>query len=331
MKVSSGLTVAGSALVAAVYGCLGAVPAVPVAPQPAAAGAALEISPGLAWTSLTGTEPSAASGSRAAGTAGEAPDPLPVAATLPPLGWLAERVGGPQVEVTVLIPPGRSPHTYEPTPRDVEGLRRARLVVRAGHPSLLFEERLLGMVQGEGGARQISLTAVAGSLGEPGLGGEPHPWLAPPVLAAAAGELARALGQLVPGSREAFDARAAELTTEMGVLDAELRERFAGRPAPVFLVDHPAWGAFAHLYGLTQLALEVDGKEPGPASLARILAQARRAGVRRLLVGAAPAGPQLRNVARSLGAEIAVLDPLAPDVPANLRRAADLILGSPGQ
>lgn len=70
-------------------------------------------------------------------------EPIPVAASVPPAGWIAERIGGERVAVTTLLPPGRSPHTWEPAPRELVALSRARLVVVVGHPALPFEERLL--------------------------------------------------------------------------------------------------------------------------------------------------------------------------------------------
>jgi len=253
------------------------------------------------------------------------PSPLAVAASLPPLGYLAERVGGERVTVAVAIPAGRSPETYQPTPRDLSRLRGARLLVRAGAPVFIFEERLVAAIRGRSDdLRLLSLEAVARALPDYEMPEDPHLWLAPPVVAAAARELAAALATLDPDHGDGYRERAAELTAELAALDRELRLLLARSPCRTLLVDHPAWGGFAAHYGLRQLAVEVDGKEPGPASLARLLREARASGIR--LIVERPGHPvaSTRSVARALGAEIATVDPLAPRLLDTLREIAAL-------
>ncbi len=266
-----------------------------------------------------------ASGAALAAQAPADPAPILVAASLPPLGYLVERVGGERVRLAVAIPAGRSPETYQPTPRDLSRLRGARLLVRAGAPVFIFEQRLVTAIRGRSGdLRLLSLDEVARALADYEMPEDPHLWLAPPVLAAAAEELAAALAALAPDHRDEFHRRAAELQAELAALDRELRGRIAGSPCRTLLVDHPAWGGFAAHYGLRQLAVEVDGKEPAPASLAGLLREARAAGIR--LVIERPGHPvaSTRSVARALDAEIATVDPLAPRVLDTLREIAEL-------
>jgi zinc transport system substrate-binding protein len=254
--------------------------------------------------------------------------PVPVVAAVPPLGWLAEQVGGDRVAVRVLISPGRDPHHFEPTPGDVRGLGEARLALRVGHPAFGFEERLLAPLSRRSAPiATVSLAEVAQKAGA-SLGGDPHLWLSPPVLVEAAGRLAEVLAELDPQGAARYRQRGAALQEELRALDERLLERLAASPCRTFLVDHPAWGSFAERYGLTQLALEIDGKEPGPASLVRLMGEAESAGIRKLLVLPGKPSGSTRTISRTLGADVETLDPLAPEVPATLERLADLVARS---
>src|SRR5690606_3888118 len=92
-----------------------------------------------------------------------------------------------------------------------------------------------------------------------------------------------------------------------------------------FLVFHPSWGYFAAAYGLVQVAIEHEGKEPGARALAGIIEQAKAEGIRVVFVQQQSAGASARAVAEAIGGRVVPLDPLAPDYLANLRRSAQAI------
>lgn len=258
----------------------------------------------------------------------DAAAPVSAVASVEPLAYLLERVGGERVAVRSLIPAGRSPHDYEPSPGDARALAGVDLLLVAGHPSFAFERRLLERPRHASPSRRGDELSVMQLAGDELAGLEdPHPWLSPPVVARLAEELGDRLGALDPPGAEGYRRRAAELAAEARALDAELDARLAASSCRVFLVDHPAWGALARRYGLEQLALEHDGKEPGPASLARLVERARAARIRLVLVRPGHQAA-VRSLARALDAEIEILDPQARDVPAVLRRAAELVTRS---
>ena len=229
----------------------------------------------------------------AAGTPGE---PVPVAVSVPPAAWLVEGVGGERVAVTALLPPGRSPHTWEPSPRELAALGRARLVVVVGHPALPFEERLLAAARRGGAARVVAMTdgvaLLAGDEGGSGHGGaeddhagtDPHVWLDPEVMAATAERTAAALAEIDPENAAEYRRRLDALVAEIDALDREIRATLAGVTERRFLAYHPAWGYFANRYGLVQEAVESEGKEPGPRRMVERLEAARGRGARVIFV-----------------------------------------------
>jgi zinc transport system substrate-binding protein len=274
---------------------------------------------------------------------------IPVAVSVPPAAWLVERVGGERVAVTSLLPPGRSPHSWEPSPRELAALGRARLVVVVGHPALPFEERLLAAARRGGAPRVVAMTEGVALLpgkegdghdgaAEEGAGhgngedGPPHPaadsdtdphvWLDPEVMRATAERVAAALAAIDPGHAAEYRDRLDRVRAEIDALDREVRATLAGVSERRFLAYHPAWGYFAARYGLVQEAVESEGKEPGPRRLVERVESARARGTRVVFVQRSDSGRGARVLAEEIGAEVVVLDPLAYDWPDNLRRVA---------
>lgn len=262
--------------------------------------------------------------------------PIPVAASVPPAAWVAERIGGDLVTVTALLPPGRSPHTWEPAPRELIALSRARLVVVVGHPALPFEERLLDAARrdGEPAVVRISdgvelLPDAGGHDGEDGEGGvhgreagtagdrlaatDPHVWLDPAVMRATAGRVAEALAAVDPHRAVLYRGQAERLQLEIDLLDGSIAGLLADLPERRFLAYHPAWGYFARRYGLVQEAIEVGGKEPGTRGLVERVEAARARGASTIFVQSSISGRGARVIAEEIGAEVVTLDPLASD------------------
>jgi zinc transport system substrate-binding protein len=286
------------------------------------------------------------------GGAGDRPETpaeaIPVAVSVPPAAWLVERVGGERVAVTALLPPGRSPHAWEPSPRELAALGRARLVVVVGHTTLPFEERLLAAARRGGEPSVVAMTEGIALL--PGADGDhhdgadegaghgvdvggypgppiesdtdPHVWLDPEVMAATAERVAAALAAIDPEHAAEYRDRRDRLRAEIDALDREIRATLAGVTERRFLAYHPAWGYFAARYGLVQEAVESEGKEPGPRRLVERMESARARGARVVFVQRAVSGRGARVLAEEIGAEVVVLDPLASDWPDNLRRVA---------
>jgi zinc transport system substrate-binding protein len=246
------------------------------------------------------------------------PGPPTVAVSVLPLAWLVERIAGDRVQVEVMIPPGASEVSYEPALPQLEAAARASLYVKLGHPAFEFEEAWLDdLLTGRAG-----LPVVDACAGLPLHADDPHVWTSPRSMAAMARNVAAGLEVMLPDQVPALRANLAEVLSEIEALDAELRGILAERRGMRFLVLHPAWGYLAADYGLEQVALERQGKEPGVRELAELAERARAAGIRVVFVQ-----PQLdlrsaSALAAEIGAEVESLDPLARDWPGNLRQVA---------
>jgi len=103
---------------------------------------------------------------------------------------------------------------------------------------------------------------------------------------------------------------------------ADLKKTFAGKRGLQFIVFHPAWGYFAHAYGLKQVPIEIEGKNPKPAQLKELIQHARHNGVKVVFVQPQFSTQSAEVVAREISGQVAFADPLAEDWMANLREVA---------
>ncbi len=133
------------------------------------------------------------------------------------------------------------------------------------------------------------------------------------------------LTQLDPGNGPAYAANFDAFSTELDALDQEIRTRLTGLASRRFMVYHPAWGYFADTYGLTQVAIEREGKEPGPRALAALIEQARREQVKAIFVQPQFSRKAAAQVASAIGGRVEVMDPLAADYVDNLKRVASVL------
>jgi len=249
--------------------------------------------------------------------------PLEVSVSILPLAWVVERIGGERVRTHVMIPPGTNPDTHAPTPRQLEDLARSQLWVLVGHPGFVFETswvrpRLVDRPD----ARVVEMTRDLVLTGEDA-GEDPHVWVSPRIMQSTVDEITTALCSLDPAHQADYRAGQAAFVSDLRSLDTELKVRLAGLQGGRFLVFHPAWGWFARDYGLVQIAIEREGKEPGPRQLIPLIEAARRAGVRVVFVQRGFSHKSAQIVATEIGAALVEVDPLARDWMANLRHVAE--------
>ncbi len=276
-------------------------------------------------------------------------EPLRVAVSVPPQAYFVERLGGQRVKVEVLVPPGTGYDTYEPSPRQMVELARARLYVLVGHPGFLFEAKHvapflarhpeIAVVDMSRGMDLIATGEAEGRPPEPGepgwdaggehghahAAGDPHVWVAPATVRVAARNIAAALSAIDPAGRSLYAANLAAFLAEIDRLDSDLRRLLSGIPSRSFLVYHPSWGYFARQYGLTQVAIEAGGREPSAGRLIALIEQARSQDVKVVFVQRGFSSKSAEVVAEELGGRVVAVDPLAYDWPGSLRQAARAI------
>lgn len=238
---------------------------------------------------------------------------LQVTVSILPQVWFVENIGGDLVEVAVLVGPGHSPATYEPTPKQMALLEKADLFLAAGVP---FEQGLVPRIKALPKAPLIAGPEAADHDHHHET--DPHTWLDPVQAMAMADTISGRLQTQLPSESEAIQSNCRQVKDRLTELDLKVREILAPYEGRVFVVFHPAFGHFAAAYGLVQLAVEAGGHEPGPRHLAEVIEKARACGAKSVVVQPQFSRKSAETVADAIGAEILVLDPLAADYEANL-------------
>ncbi len=250
-----------------------------------------------------------------------------VFASIPPQAWLVEQLAGDLVRVEVLLPPGASPATYEPTPRQMATLERSQLYFQIGAPfegpvlakvaDLMPDLRVVDCRAG------VKLEPIDGEGHDHG-GGllDPHIWLDPQRMKIIARTSAQALQELLPIRAQEIEQRLAALLNSIDATDRRLTGIFAPYAGRTLLVFHPAYGYLTRRYGLVQTAIEVDGKAPSARRMATVVEGLEQQRVPALFVQPQFSRTTAERVANALDCELVELDPLAGDYLANLESMA---------
>lgn len=264
-----------------------------------------------------------------------------VAVTIPPQVYLTQRIAGDLAQIESMVPPGASPHGYEPRPSQMAALSKADLYLGIG---VEFEKTWLPRLLGANrGVTVVDVSAGTMELKAPGHhhgehdeehghgehqaenekelehgSRDPHVWLAPMQVKQVAENIADALTKADPDNAGLYAANLTAFQQELDSLHREIATLLRGNINRYFLVFHPSWGHFAREFGLRQLAVEVNGREPGPRALAGLLDEAKEHGITSVLVAPQFSRKTASIVASELGGGLVDADPMAADWKDNL-------------
>ncbi|MCK4810738.1 MAG: zinc ABC transporter substrate-binding protein [Methanosarcinales archaeon] len=238
---------------------------------------------------------------------------ISVIVSILPQKEFVERIGEEKVSVTVMIPPGASPAIYEPGPGQLRDVSRAELYVRIGH--IPFEKAWMGEIA----AANPDMKILDSSEGIEIIKNDPHIWLSPALVRIQVEHIAGSLIEIDPDNEDYYTRNKELYLRDLDDLDAEIRKNLSGISNRKFMIFHPSWGYFAREYGLEQIPIEVEGKEPSASDLMRLVETAKADNI--TVVFAAPQfNPEsARVIAEEIGGTVVSIDPLAEDCAANMR------------
>lgn len=255
-----------------------------------------------------------------------------------PAAYFVERVGGPDVEVNVLVGPGQDPHTFEPTPKLIAKLADARILFKMGFP---FEETLIKKVGGtfknvevvdlQKGIKLRAMTEEEAGAEEAehehGHSHETgdmdqHSWLNPQFAKIQARTIADKLILIDPSRKDLYEKNLKDFQADLDAVHEELTKALAPLKGKSFFVFHPAYGYFGDAYGLKQIAVQLGGKEPTARQLARLIELAKEDEVRVIFVQPQFSKKSAEALAQAIGGAVVPLDDLSPDYLKNLQDMA---------
>ena len=259
------------------------------------------------------------------GSHNSAEDKKTIYVTISPLKSIVEEVVCGDYNVEVLVPKGASPESFEPTMKELMALNGAEYIYSTGlinfeqtlTSSVEYSERIINLSEG------IELMEGCCSHGHHHHkhGIDPHIWTSPRALQT----MVRNIVSSLPADSVKYSVAADKLLNKLSKLDSLCSSSIADSGVDAIMIYHPAFTYYARDYGIEQISIEHDGKEPSPRQLTSLVDKARNHGITKLLIQPQYGKDKLRSMALECDAEIIEVDPLSDDIMAEIERVTMII------
>jgi zinc transport system substrate-binding protein len=249
---------------------------------------------------------------------------IPVAASIFPVADMVKQVGGDYVEVFSVIPPGASPHTYEPKPSVLKNISSAKIFFMVGAGLEYWNEKfvknaggkMLKVVLSDGvdliREKEHHHAKKAGKPESEDIFANPHIWLDVEIAKSMVKKIVSAMASFDKEHAAYFEERGRKYTAELDGLDRMIYKETGMFKIKKYVSFHPAWEYFARRYGLESVGVieSVPGKSPTPLEIKRIIENIKIHGVK--AVFAEPQfNPKVAEViAGESGIKVLMLDPM---------------------
>jgi len=254
---------------------------------------------------------------------------LPVVVSIVPEQTFVKAIGGDEVSVDVMVSPGSSPHTYEPKPSQMREIASAKLYLSIGVefeqvwlPKFRDLNPHLHIIDVSHGIKRRAMvekhTAHTKAL-------DPHVWTTPANVAIIARNILDALVAADPSHANIYHQRYNQLLKSIKLTDHQIHEIIDPLKGSVFMVFHPSWGYFADSYGLSQIPVQIAGKNPKPRDLIALIQTARSKHVRAIFTQPETPDTMAGVLARELHIPVIKISPMSPDWSGNLLKLAKAI------
>ncbi|MFK8068007.1 MAG: metal ABC transporter solute-binding protein, Zn/Mn family [Gammaproteobacteria bacterium] len=254
-------------------------------------------------------------------------DPVEVFVSILPQKYFVERIAGNYANVEVMVTPGQSPETYDPSPKQLAQLSLADVYFSIGVP---FEKVWMSRMRTISNELLIVDSSFETESDHAEHGHEdPHIWTSPVHVNLIADQILEALLKKDPKHESEFRKNHESFKNDLKVLHQEIQtmlRKWAGKG--VFLVMHPAWGHFAEAYQLEQIAIEHEGKSPSAKSLQYLINRAKQENIKVVFIQDQHSSRMADTVAAEINAKVVRLDPLAIDYLQNMRKVAEALAES---
>ncbi len=248
--------------------------------------------------------------------------------TITPMQSIIEEITAGDFDIEVIVPKGASPETFEPTPKQVTSFSDAELIFSTG--IIDFEHSLVERIGGNAEVVNLSngIELIAGSCSHGNHqhkhGVDPHIWTSPRALRTMVTNAHKAIMAHYPDSVKYTEATE-RLLERIDALDTYCATRIKAEGVEAMMIYHPAYTYYARDYGIEQIAIEHDGKEPSLRQTTVLIEKAKEHGVKAILRQPQYSEDKVRAIANDAGAEIITTDPLAEDILGEIERVTEII------
>ncbi|HLN19952.1 MAG TPA: zinc ABC transporter substrate-binding protein [Bacteroidales bacterium] len=240
-----------------------------------------------------------------------------ITVSIAPYKFFIDSISGGDFLVNVMVPAGADPHIYEPVPEQITRLSSSEAYISNGFLGfeMVWLERLY---QVNKKMRKLNLGEVIEPIapqedhhGEHQEGADPHYWVAPSCALKMAPVIKDFLIELNPLGKDKYEQNCASLVSGINAMDQRARTMFAGYQSAPFMIYHPNLAYIARDYGLREISVESEGKEPSPAAMKALIDEARKYNIKTIFVQKEYDRRNARAIASEIGAQLVIIDPLS--------------------
>lgn len=264
-----------------------------------------------------------------------AEEKLHIYVSILPQKYFAEKIGGDLITVKTLVPPGKNPAMFSPSPAVMSRLSKAKVFFRIGVP---YENHLLPKIKSTAPSIKIVDTRKGVRLrtmtghnhadrhhDENMDGKDPHIWLDPNLVKIQAGTMHDALCEIDSEHCGMYSANLLQFHAELDSLDKTLKSILGPFKDRTMLVFHPSFGYLTDEYGLKQMAVEMEGKAPKGSYLTKLIKTARKEKIKAVFVQSQFNNTAVLKIASAINGEVFTLDPLSENYSTNMIKMAETI------
>ena len=239
----------------------------------------------------------------------EKSEKLTVAVTIMPQQEFVRAVCGDKVDVVVLVPPGSSPETYEPTSKEIAAFHKSSIYFAIGMP--IEGINILPVAEN---MKVVKLHEEAAKVYEElyfeGEERDHHVWLSPKRVKVMVEAIAREMSEIDPENAEIYMTNSEKYLKELEEVDEKIKETLKDLTNRKIMVFHPAFGYFASDYELEMYSLEEEGKEATAKRLEELIDLARRENLKAIFYQSEVDASQSKAFAEEIGGKAIMLEPL---------------------
>ena len=206
-----------------------------------------------------------------------------ITVTIEPLRYFTEQIAGNKFDVATMVPNGSSPETYEPTAKQMVKLSESDIYIKVGY--IGFERTWMKKLESNAPHTIIINSSEGITLQKNGNGvPDPHVWMSATNARIIARNIYKALAEIDSKDSLYFKSNLTKLLEKIEITDIKVREDISRNKTLTFLIYHPALTYFARDYGLTQIPIEEEGREPSAAQLQQTISVAKKKRVKIVFV-----------------------------------------------
>jgi zinc transport system substrate-binding protein len=242
-----------------------------------------------------------------------------ISVSIAPFRYFVDGIAGGNFSVNVMVPAGANPHIYEPYPEQLTRLRHSVAYISNGY--LGFEMTWLDrFYEMNRGMKKLSLGDVIDPIapehhneGDHIESADPHYWVSPLCAMKMAASVKDFLIELDPKNSREYNENFNILAGKIGEVDSLARELSSSSSGKSFMIYHPNLGYLARDYGLEEIAVENEGKEPSPSRLRELIDRAKKENLKVIMVQREYDTRNAKAIADEAGGSVIVIDPLSED------------------